>query len=190
MVRTTAEKPESPPMRAPCFGCLRPVYTQKYIKADSYRYRQRAVAITDYQSEDYTLWNRQIFLDRISQLIGEAVADRDALISTPISEYAACIDYDRTSTTFYPTLYDFVATRAIDCLQPFVDYGRTLSASLASDPLDQSLYPVSESNPTGRILGLYRSMILGRELAAPGIHERREMLSFVLPHVFRADSRG
>lgn len=189
MVRTTAEKPGIPADARAMLRLLEArIYTEIY-QADSYRYRQRAVAETDYQSEDYTLWNRQIFLDRISQLIGEAVADRDALISTPIGEYAACIDYDRASTTFYPTLYDFVATRAIDCLQPFVDYGRTLSASLASDPLDQSLYPVSESNPTGRILGLYRSMIRGRELAAPGIHERREMLSFILPHVFRADSQ-
>ena len=189
MVRTTAEKPGIPDDARAMLRLLEArIYTEIY-QADSYRYRQRAVAETDYQSEDYTLWNRQIFLDRISQLIGEAVADRDALISTPIGEYAGCIDYDHASTTFYPTLYDFVATRAIDCLQPFVDYGRTLSASLASDPLDQSLYPVSESNPTGRILGLYRSMILGRELAAPGIHERREMLSFILPHVFRADSQ-
>lgn len=187
MVRTTAEKPGIPADARAMLRLLEArIYTEIY-QADNYRYRQRAVAETDYQSEDYTLWNRQIFLDRISQLIGEAVADRDALISAPIGEYAACIDYDRASTTFYPTLYDFVATRAIDCLQPFVDYGRTLSASLASDPLDQSLYPVSESNPTGRILGLYRSMIRGRELAAPGIHERCEMLSFILPHVFRAD---
>lgn len=186
-VHSTAERPGVPADARAMLRLLEArIYTEVY-QADSYRYRQRTVAETDSQSDDYSLWNRQIFLDRISQLIGEAVADRDALLSAPIGEYAACIDYDRASTTFYPTLYDFVATRAIDCLLPFVDYGRTLSASLAYNPLDQSLYPVSDANPTGRILTLYRSLISGRELDAPGIYERREMLSFILPHVFRAD---
>ena len=188
-VKSTREKAEVPPVAKALLAMLEAkVYTDTY-SSNSYVYRERATTEAD-DVDNITLWNRDKFYTEVLALVNQVEAEEALLKEIPIGEYADCIDYDKSSATFYPTLYDFVAERAIEYLQVFGGGQEVLSEALVADLLNASLYPAGEFSAEGNILRIYRSLIVGRELAAPGINARGLMLNYVLPRVFRSNSQA
>lgn len=188
-LNATREKTEVPPAAKTLLALLEAkIYTDTY-SSNSYVYRERATAEAD-DIDNITLWNRDKFYDEVLALISRVESDEASLKEIPIGEYAGCIDFEKNASTFFPTLYDFVAARAIEYLQAFGGGQEILSEALATDPLNTSLYPASKLSVEGNILQIYRSLIVGRELTAAGINARGMMLNYVLPRVFRSDAQA
>lgn len=144
----------------------------------------RRSTVAGLAGDDYNLWSKQQFEAKIRTLLSDALSDRDALMAIPLGAYKSVIDYSRQSLTFYPTLYDFAAYRAINTLQNFAPREDVLNRRLLTLPLDRNLYPSAAKSVDGEILRLFNSLIVGREETAPGIIALRNMISYILPRVF------
>ncbi len=119
-------------------------------------------------------------------LADSALMDADALKDAKIGDYATIIECDRNSAVFYPTLYDFVATRAIDIYRDCYPVNtRPMPAAMLT------LYPECASQPTEylsdtarRIIETYNSLIAFHEgHAAPMINYQYERLRYVYSEV-------
>lgn len=160
------------------------IYTQIY-QLDKYKIDRRPT-VERMAGDDYRQWSRKQFLEHVTTLAGEAVADREALLSMPLDNYRAVIDFDRSSLVFYPTLYDFIAYRAIGCLEQFDGrYDGVFNPRLALTPMDRSLYPTHiPGGVSGDILEIYASLVENRDDSAPAIMARRNQLGYLLPRIF------
>lgn len=164
------------------------IYTDIY-SADSYTYRERTSIEGASTSGDYKLWNRDQFFNKVRELTAQALKNRERLLDTPIVEYNSSIEIDRESTIFFPTLYDFIASRAISYLGVFDNASAVLSTQLAETPLDENLYPSNKNNPTGDILRIYRSLVEGRENRPSGVIELHRMLAYITDRLFRPNTQ-
>lgn len=70
---------------------------------------------------DLTLMNAQQIKDKIAALATAAIAPKEALLTTPLSDWSDVIVIDKDSAVFYPTLYDFACQTAIDLLDSIGD---------------------------------------------------------------------
>lgn len=162
------------------------IYTQIYQR-DTYRIDRRPT-IEGMAGNDYKQWSRKQFLEHVTALTGEALSHRETLLSIPLERYDAVVDYDRSSLVFYPTLYDFVAYRAVGCLERFDGrYEGVFNPRLALQPMDRSLYPLHiPGSVSGDILEIYASLVEGRTDSAPAVMARRNQLEYLLPRIFGA----
>ena len=87
------------------------IYTAIYDE-DAFRINRRAT-LAGVSAGDYRLWSKDNFLAKIKALTSEALANRQAMLDTPLETYRGVVDYERDALTFYPTLYDFAAYQAI-----------------------------------------------------------------------------
>lgn len=155
------------------------------FSSDRWTIEQRDVVDTPEVAGNYNLWGRKQFLDKVEKLVDEAMSDTDALRSTSLDEYKGTIIYEREALTLYPTMLDFAAYRAIDCLERFDNNSSLFSMSSLSDPMDEALYP-SASGGVGRsIMCLYRKLMAGREDSAPGINARVNAMKYISDRIFR-----
>lgn len=162
------------------------IYTGAY-QSDRWTYDQRP-ANTDVAGADYRLWSRTQFVGKVKSLIDAALQPRAALFAMPLTDFDNVIEYERDALTFYPTLYDFAASQAIDCLTTFADRNAVLPVALLSDMLDQALYPANASGVNAEILGIYRSLILGRDGTAPGVRAQVNMIDYICPRLFGTET--
>lgn len=114
---------------------------------------------------DYTEWSGQQFRHTISSLVDSALTDSVALRAVPLASYKSVVSQDYYTTVYYPTLYDFVITRAIDMMSGWAD-----------------------KSSTGRVLSLYDRLIAGSSGdSAPGVNARLGRLVYEMQH--RPESR-
>lgn len=66
---------------------------------------------------DYNVWSPAQFAGKIIDLCNSATGDERALLRRQLSEYKSVVTADRLTLIFYPRLYDFVMTAAIDMLR-------------------------------------------------------------------------
>lgn len=158
------------------------IYTGAY-QSDRWTYDQRP-ANSDVAGTDYRLWSRVQFSGKVKSLVDAALQPRAALLAMPLTDFDNVIEYERDALTFYPTLYDFAASQAIDCLTTFADRNAVLPVALLADMLDQSLYPANASGVNAEILGIYRSLILGRDGTAPAVRAQVDMIDYICPRLF------
>lgn len=158
------------------------IYTGAY-QSDRWTYDQRP-ANSDVAGTDYRLWSRVQFSGKVKNLVDAALQPRAALFAMPLTDFDNVIEYERDALTFYPTLYDFAASQAIDCLTTFADRNAVLPVALLADMLDQSLYPANASGVNAEILGIYRSLILGRDGTAPAVRAQVDMIDYICPRLF------
>lgn len=154
---------------------------------DAFRINRRAT-ISGAASGDYRQWSKDNFLDKIKSLSAEALAVRKELLSTPLETYGSVVVYDRNALTFYPTMFDFAAYQAIECLEPFSDHMGVLNPRLALMPMNSALYPCRRAGTVlPEVLEIYRSLAEGRNNSAPGILALRDQIEYILPRLFASD---
>lgn len=158
------------------------IYTSVY-RDDAYRIGRRANTGAGADG-DYTVWSKAQFAEKVTSLVNEAVAAREALLATPLDAYSAGLVFNRDMLTFYPTLYDFVANQSIECLLTFDGMQSTLNPRVLFRPLDSSLYPASRGSMTGEILRLYASLIEGRDDTPAGIVALGKEIEFASERLF------
>ena len=85
------------------------IYTAIYDE-DAFRINRRAT-LAGVSAGDYRLWSKDNFLAKIKALTSEALANRQAMLDTPLETYRGVVDYERDALTFYPTLMISLPTR-------------------------------------------------------------------------------
>lgn len=119
---------------------------------------------------DIAQWSGAEFRSRIRELINAALSHSVALASTPVTDYSSVIEADDLTRIYYPTLLDFVGSRAIDILSATAVPDDSKNAALskkileslialhASDtaPLINYTLRQDEDKNTGYLMDLYR----------------------------------
>ncbi len=82
------------------------------IYSDS-RYKYDRRELTAEPSDDYREWSGKQFRNRIMTLVDSALSASAALKTVPLDKWPVSVKADRHTLEFYPTLYDFVANKAI-----------------------------------------------------------------------------
>lgn len=129
--------------------------------------------------DDYTTWTSGQFMARVSELLNAAMANPDALYSTPLRDYDPILAVTSAQApvtyTFYPSLLDFVGGTAIDILDNFrnpqaralaAEYRATMMRLDADRPAPSVLLKISYITSGApnldttflRLVNLYKSM--------------------------------
>lgn len=153
---------------------------------------------------DYNEWNGFQFRHKVSNLLDAALANESELKRTPITSYSAVIDFTgnlnsdskpsmlitSTTTTYYPTLYDFVAANAIRLLTSVEQFATPLSWKLLTSREFSVALSFSRQNPTAaKVLEIYASLLSFHEPgSAPFINYDIERLDFIAEHVYDNDA--
>lgn len=104
---------------------LAQIYSE-YYDENSYNLNNRpALAVP---GSDITLWSGKEFKDKIAELYGNALSHEAALKKARIADYASIIECDKQDAIFYPTLFDFASSQAVDVLSETSD-GRLMVLS-------------------------------------------------------------
>lgn len=189
VARVTDEE-KNPVTRALLNALMATMYRQIY-QSDSYIYNERETS--DVASDDYTLWSREQFLDKVTALTDSSLKDASLLQKEPISEYSRLVELGATDRIFYPTLYDFIAQTAISNLEAFSYYSgglRVLNKRLMSDPSDSSLYPGATCAPLGDILRIYDALItFHKDSPAPLFLQETAVRRFIDGHLYQSGDR-
>jgi len=88
------------------------LYLQYYHK-----YRQeidRRTALTGYVPSDMKEWTSNIFFDKVVEHLNASLLPRAELEGTKVETYAAVVELGKDSRRFFPSMYDFLARRAIE----------------------------------------------------------------------------
>jgi hypothetical protein len=99
------------PTRAILSSLLAEMYV-RYYETNIYRYSQRT-EVLDSKSEDIKTWNIKKFITKAGELYFRSL-DYESIKSVPISNYKDILTDYGISEQYRPTLYDFLANRAID----------------------------------------------------------------------------
>lgn len=114
--------------RALLHSMLGELYLQ-YYQRDQWQIRQRT-ELRGYLPSDMKEWSRNNFYDRVVEHLEASLAEKEQLLKATVSAYAAVVDEGKDSRRYYPTMYDFLARRAIEQyrqLESNEDLSRTLA---------------------------------------------------------------
>ena len=163
------------------------IYTQIYERS-SYTIDRRPNMAS--AGNDYSLWSKAQFQERVDSLLTKALSYHEALQGVPISQYSNSIDLKQSDKRLCPTLYDFVCVNAIEDCQKFITAGgKILNERLLSDPDDASLFPKGGALQ-GKILEIYAdraAYLAQRQDDMAYIYNDIERLQFIKNHVFMND---
>ena len=84
---------------------------------DNNRYIFIAREKTDVRPQNIMEWAVDDFNDKIIELLGAALSDRDALVKVASDKYTAILTPKGYRKVFFPTVYDIVAHHALDILE-------------------------------------------------------------------------
>lgn len=87
-----------------------------YYMADRWKYDRRT-AMTGYTPEDIREWSGNLFDEKIREHLSLSLQPAEALQHTPAHLYADIMEKGKDAPQYRPTLYDFLAQRAIE-LEP------------------------------------------------------------------------
>lgn len=134
------------------------IYNQIYLK-DRWNYDRRELPLTPLP-QDYNEWSGEQFRARIEGLTDTALSYSAELRSIPISEWSAVLELTDSDTKCFPTLYDFVAYKALSLLRSNGKFNALFSINWLCryTVYEQLKFPYA-SPLTQRILSLYQDLL-------------------------------
>lgn len=114
--------------RSVLHSMLGELYLQYYQK-EQWTINQRT-ELGDFVPADMKEWTRNIFYDKVTDHLNASLSAQSELEKRAVEPYADVVDLGKDSRRFYPTMYDFLARRAIELfrqIQSDEDLSRTLS---------------------------------------------------------------
>ncbi|MCM1505457.1 MAG: hypothetical protein NC127_09705, partial [Muribaculum sp.] len=183
-------------LRSILFTLEADIYNSIY-NASRWKYDRRTLPLTPLP-ENCDQWSGEQFRVRISALLDSALMSTESLKSTPISTYksvltlGSSVSATRQTEIYYPTLYDFVATKAISLLNNTSNFNSILPWGLLVRHDLYVQYPFNRLNPTvGKILGIYASLLnFHSPGTAPFINFDIDRLNFVTSNVWNSNESG
>ncbi|MDR1743877.1 MAG: hypothetical protein LBR48_08710 [Dysgonamonadaceae bacterium] len=138
MLQKSADKTES----AVLHSMLGELYLQ-YYQIDRWQIDQRT-ELGDFIPADMKEWTKNIFYDKITAQFNASLQAQSELEKASVETYSAVVELRTDSRRFYPSMYDFLALRAIDCFSQ-LNAGEDLSRTLAKKEIsEESLFePIS-----------------------------------------------
>lgn len=100
-----------------------------YYQNDQFVINQRT-ALEGFIPEDMKEWPRNLLYDKVVEHLNASLNSRDELEKTDVDKYEEVVIMGGDSRRFYPTMYDFLAKRAIDTYA-YIITDEDLSVSLA-----------------------------------------------------------
>lgn len=181
------DESSDPAFKALLNSLLARIYSDVY-NDDRWKYDGRDLPLTPLP-EDYTLWSGEQFKHHIASLVNLSLADADALKKIPLREWAGPVAVDNASLVYYPTLYDFIASSAIDRLEICLPNDWFLSFGLLTRSDVYVTRRLNASSPEiTKILSLYADLLRFHENdVAPFIHTDIARIDFVADHVYADD---
>ena len=163
---------------------LRATIYENVYGNQKWKYDRRSLPLTPLP-EDINEWSGQQFRDVIARLYDEALADSTALLASPLTDWKNVVEQDRMTVTYYPTLLDFVASKAITTFSSWNNEPAFYPYRLVAEASDANKQFVSvtlkQAPVSNRILGLYSMLIRhSRSGSAPDVNYRLSRLSFLL----------
>ncbi len=135
-------------------------------------------------------WSGTHFQNRITDLCGEALSASEQLKTKNLKDYSDIIIADKHTYSFYPTLYDFIATRAISHLSVFMESSTAFSLSwLCRYDIYENL-KFRYTDPTAQtILEIYQELLKFHEgNPAPFAITDVNRIKFVNNHIFHPEA--
>lgn len=181
------DESSDPAFKALLNSLLARIYSDVY-NDDRWKYDGRDLPLTPLP-EDYTLWSGEQFKHHIASLVNLSLADADALKKIPLREWAGPVAVDNASLVYYPTLYDFIASSAIDRLEICLPNDWFLSFGLLTRSDVYVTRRLNASSPEiTKILSIYADLLRFHENdVAPFIHTDIARIDFVADHVYDDD---
>jgi len=125
---TFSEASTDPAEQALLYSMIADLYAQYYLK-DQWAINQRT-EIKGIITEDIKEWTKNIYFEKISQLLAASLQNAAILQKIDAQKYSLLLEKGEDSRRLQPTLYDFLASRRIQIL------GRLSQATSAKNPLD------------------------------------------------------
>ena len=104
--------PESPEPMKPVLKMMLAEYFFLYFQENRWRFQQRSQS-SGTPGDDFETWDLATILNEIDKQFKEALAEKDTLRKIPIETYDRLLEAGTVSDKHRPTLYDFIAFRAI-----------------------------------------------------------------------------
>jgi hypothetical protein len=101
--------------RAFLHSMLGELYMQ-YYQNDRWNIDRRT-ELGDYVPEDMKEWTRGILLNKVIEHLNASLAPKDELLTTTVFSFAAVVELGSDSRQFFPTMYDFLMRRSLECCQ-------------------------------------------------------------------------
>ncbi len=122
---------------------LAELYLQYYNK-DRWTIDQRT-QLADFVPADIKEWTKNNFFDKVVLHANASLSEQSKLEKTEVRTYATVVNLKKDSRDFYPTMFDFLAMRALDLLKE-VDDNKDLSRSLSKAGIEKKALfaPVTE----------------------------------------------
>jgi hypothetical protein len=158
------------------------IYVDLY-QEDAYNIRERSNLAANV-GDDYTVWSYANYVAKVKSLLQCVTDNCDLLLKEPLANYSKLVT--NATSPFYPTLYDFAAYNAINCLNNLCGRSTVLNAALLHNPFDTTLIP--QNRIEGDILRLYMSLYDGREETLPGVMAWSEAIDFIYGHSYLESS--
>lgn len=155
-----------------------------------YEANHRNIPLLPY-ADKVSLWSGDQFRRRIYNLLDSALMPADALFAKSITSYPEIISIDRSSRVYYPTLYDFVAAKAIDMLKNISQTGSIfpLSRMCEANKFVQSSIFTSANRYANRIMQIYSTLLTHyADTPAPFINYDVDRIEYTEEHLFDTSS--
>ena len=107
---------ELPEQTQPVIKAILADWFLSYYQANRWQFAQRSQTATE-PSDDFETWDLQRLLSQIDELLTDGLADAEALKKIAVTDYAELIQEGQISDAHRPTMYDFLAHRAIQFYQ-------------------------------------------------------------------------
>ena len=105
---------------------------QNYFQRNQWTINQRT-QLSGYIPEDIRVWTSNLFTNKIKEEIDLSLRPTALLQNTPVSKFKDILEIGKDSQTLRPTLYEFLAFRALD-IQPTVQIYKDLIAFQNKEP--------------------------------------------------------
>ena len=113
---------------------LAELYLQYYNK-ERWTINQRT-QLTDFVPADMKEWTKNNFYDKVVMHANASLTAQTELEQTEVKDYAAVVNLKEDSRKFYPSMFDFLARRALDILKE-IDSDEELSRSLTKVDIEK-----------------------------------------------------
>ncbi|GHT32048.1 hypothetical protein AGMMS49574_14840 [Bacteroidia bacterium] len=105
---------------------------QRYYQRNQWAINQR-IPISGFIPEDIREWTTNLFTEKIKAELDASLQPADALQQTPASSFSEIMETGQDSPALRPTLYDFLANRALE-IQPSDEIYKNLLAFRLTQP--------------------------------------------------------